>query len=171
MAPKEAVQAGLQTPVAEAGLTTPSGLSSVGLGQETPELLELRKKRIEAEMEGGETPSLYTVLPEKRAERVGASMMGSTHTYDVRKGSTAPALDTSGVELALNPEEVDLMNTEAMAVRAEAALREKQASLAKEDLSDMVAEHAAKQSSKRKRLSQQTGKEEKGAKRFKDFKF
>ena len=37
------------------------------------------------------------------------------------------------------------MDTEAMALKAEAALREQQASLAKEDLSDMVAEHAAKQ--------------------------
>ncbi len=37
-------------------MTTPSGMSSVGLGMggETPELLELRKRRIEAEMESGE---------------------------------------------------------------------------------------------------------------------
>jgi splicing factor 3B subunit 2 len=41
--------------------------------------------------------------------------------------------------------------------------------LAKEDLSDMVAEHAAKQSSKRKR---QVGKEEnKSGKKYKEFKF
>ena len=61
-------------------------MSSVGMstyGQETPELLELRKKKIEAEMEGGETPNLYTVLPERRNERIGASMMGSAHTYDL----------------------------------------------------------------------------------------
>ena len=38
-------------------------------------------------------------------------------------------------------------------------MREKQASLANEDLSDMVAEHAAKQSNKRKR---QAGKEKEG---------
>ncbi len=31
-----------------------------------------------------------------------------------------------GVELALNPEEVDLMDTDAMTARAEAALREQQ---------------------------------------------
>ena len=78
--------AGAQTPIVGEGLATPSGMSSVGiggLGQETPELLELRKKKIEAEMEGGETPNLYTVLPERRNERIGASMMGSTHTYDL----------------------------------------------------------------------------------------
>ena len=78
---------GMQTPIIDAGLATPSGMSSVGApGQETPELIELRKRRIEADMEGGDTPSLYTVLPEKKADRIGASMMGSTHTYDVPAG-------------------------------------------------------------------------------------
>ena len=44
----------MQTPLIDQGQATPSGASSVGLGLggETPELLELRKKRIEAEMEG-----------------------------------------------------------------------------------------------------------------------
>lgn len=164
-------QTGLQTPVVDAGLATPSGMTSVGLGQETPELLELRKKRIEAEMEGGETPNLYTVLPEKKTDRIGASMMGSTHTYDIRK-ATSSAIDSGGVDIALNPEEVDLMDSDAMQARAEAALREKQASLAKEDLSDMVAEHAAKQSSKRKRMANVSKEErDKGAKKYKDFKF
>lgn len=169
---------GLQTPVVNtAGLTTPSGMSSVGggLGGETPELLELRKKKIEGEMEaGGETPNLYTILPEKRSDRVGGSMMGSTHTYDVRKQPSQPSAFESGVELALNPEEVDLMDTDAMTARAEAALREQQASLAKEDLSDMVAEHAAKQSNKRKRLAaKDEGKGGSGtqAKKYKEFKF
>ena len=76
------------------GLATPSGMSSVGiggLGQETPELLELRKKKIEAEMEGGETPNLYTVLPERRNERIGQSMMGSTHTYDLGQAGISGA--------------------------------------------------------------------------------
>ena len=67
---------GAQTPIVDAGLATPSGMSSVGMaaaaaGGETPELLELRKRRIEAEMEaGGETPNLYTVLPERGGQRV-----------------------------------------------------------------------------------------------------
>ena len=37
--------------------------------------------------------------------------------------------------MALNPDEVDLMDTEAMQAKAEAALREQAASLAKEDFS------------------------------------
>ena len=83
----QADQSGLATPVVDAGLATPSGMSSVGMTAETPELLELRKRRIEAEMEGGETPNLYTILPEKRNERIAASMMGSTHTYDMKRTS------------------------------------------------------------------------------------
>merc|ERR1712227_976704 len=113
----DAAASGLQTPVVDAGL-------------ETPDNLELRKRRIEADMEGGETPQLaYQVIAGKRNGKGGRE---------------------AAVELALNPEEVDMMDTEAMALRAEAALREQQNLLAKEDLSDMVAEHAAKQKNKRK---------------------
>merc|ERR1712241_37012 len=119
---------GLQTPVVEAGLATPSGTASSVQGLETPESLELRKRRIEADMEGGDTP----------------------------------------VEMALNPEEIENMDSETMAIRAEAALREQQSQLAKEDLSDMVAEHAAKQKNKRKRQEQ---KEDPKQKKYKEFKF
>jgi splicing factor 3B subunit 2 len=134
-----------QTPLVDAGLATPSGMSSVagGHGLETPELIELRKRKIEADMEGGETPSLFTILPERHADRIGGAMMGSAHTYDIppppplpavgRGGPGRPPLppgpggvDLGGVELALNPEEVDLMDTDAMQAKAEAALRESQ---------------------------------------------
>merc|ERR1719195_1276610 len=147
---------GLQTPVVDAGLATPSGTTSVGAGLETPDNLELRKRRIEADMEGGETPQLpYQVIPEKRNERVGNS---------TGKGGK----EAVNVELALNPEDLDNMDTETMALRAEAALREQQNLLAKEDLSDMVAEHAAKQKNKRKA---QQSKEDPKAKKYKEFKF
>ena len=46
--------------------------------------------------------------------------------------------------------------------------REQQNELAKEDLSDMVAEHAAKQRNKRKR---QDAKEDPKQKKYKEFKF
>lgn len=52
------------------------------MGMETPDMIELRKKRIEDAMDqGGETPALYTILPEKKAA-VGGAMMGSAHVYD-----------------------------------------------------------------------------------------
>merc|ERR1719193_1298818 len=169
---EEAADSGLQTPVVEPGLATPSGTTSVGgAGLETPDMIELRKRRIEADMEGGETPSLpYTVIPERRNERIGGSMMGSAHTYDIKAGGKAQTKGKeAAVELALNPEEIDLMDSETMALKAEAALREQQANLAKEDLSDMVAEHAAKQKNKRKRQEQKDDKEK--AKKYKEFKF
>lgn len=87
-----------------------------------------------------ETPALFQVLAEKRVERVGGSMMGSTHIYDLG-GAKRP--DT--VELALDPSELDLVDTEAMTARYEQQLREQQSQLQKEDLSDMLAEHVARQ--------------------------
>jgi splicing factor 3B subunit 2 len=34
------------------GLITPSGITSIPAGMETPEIIELRKRKIESEMEG-----------------------------------------------------------------------------------------------------------------------
>ena len=65
------------------GLITPSGLTSIPTGMETPDMIELRKKKIEDAMEqGAETPQLYQVIPEKKTA-VGAAMVGSTHVYDM----------------------------------------------------------------------------------------
>ncbi|XP_075221871.1 splicing factor 3B subunit 2-like [Lycorma delicatula] len=168
-------RSGLVTPAE--GLITPSGITSIPAGLETPEIIELRKKKIESEMEGNETPALFQVLAEKRVERVGGAMMGSTHIYDIggaAAGGTVSVGGTTGrrgqdtVEVALDPSELDLVDTDAMAARYEQQLREQQSQLQKEDLSDMLAEHVARQKNKRKR--QQT-QENKQAKKYKEFKF
>ncbi|XP_055621747.1 splicing factor 3B subunit 2 isoform X2 [Toxorhynchites rutilus septentrionalis] len=172
-------ESGLITPAE--GLVTPSGLTSgVPAGMETPDTIELRKKKIESEMEDNETPVLYQVLQEKRNERIGASMMGSTHVYDLAaataagatggpRGARGGAIDREGmVELALDPSELD-MDNDAMAQRYEQQMREQQSHLQKEDLSDMLAEHVARQKSKRKR--QQTDTTSKQTKKYKEFKF
>lgn len=162
-------ETGLATP---AGLETPSGLSSVPAGMETPDSIELRKKRIEAEMEDNETPVLYHVLPEKKSDRIGGSMMASTHVYDIataqqQQARRAVVVDREGmVELALNPDELD-MDNEAMAQRYEQQMREQQSHLQKEDLSDMLHEHVMK-TSKRKR---QTTGSQKPKEDYKKFKF
>ncbi|XP_058790919.1 splicing factor 3B subunit 2 isoform X2 [Phymastichus coffea] len=175
---------GLVTPGAE-GLITPSGITSIPAGLETPETIELRKRKIESEMEGGETPALYTVLQERRTEGLGSSMMGSTHVYDMTgAGGQAPpsviaarrgAVSTSevrateregAVELALDPSELDL-DSEAMATRYEETMRNRQA-LRREDLSDMLQDHVQRQKSKRKR---QQNQESKSSKKYKEFKF
>ena len=115
-------------------------MSSVGAGLETPDMLELRKrKEIEDAMEtGGDTPALYTVLSEKRTN-VGASMMGSSHTYDL----AAPRKAADGVEITLDPSELEL-EPAAMAAKYDDTIKEREAKHNREDLSDMVAEHAAK---------------------------
>uniref|UniRef100_A0A182PL90 PSP proline-rich domain-containing protein n=1 Tax=Anopheles epiroticus TaxID=199890 RepID=A0A182PL90_9DIPT len=183
-------ESGLVTPAE--GLVTPSGLTSgVPAGMETPDTIELRKKKIESEMEDNETPVLYHVLPEKRNERIGAAMMASTHVYDISaagggggaagaggppaagrggtgRGAGGPVDREGMVELALDPSELDLDN-EAMAQRYEQQMREQQSHLQKEDLSDMLAEHVARQKSKRKR--QQTDTTSKQSKKYKEFKF
>lgn len=156
---------GLVTP-GDTGLVTPSGISSLPAGLETPDMIELRKKHLETEMEGGDTPALYTILPEKRVEgQAGRAMMASSHTYDM---SSAMSGRQQGVEVALDPSELDLVDTDAMAARYEATLREQQGG-DDEDFSDMVAEHAAKQRNKRRRLQNQ--EQNKPAKKYKDFKF
>ncbi|XP_018570665.1 splicing factor 3B subunit 2 [Anoplophora glabripennis] len=163
---------GLVTPAE--GLVTPSGLTSIPAGMETPEAIELRKKKIENEMDGAETPVLYHIIPEKRNERIGNAMMASSHVYDMSNvgGAGPPPVisrrtDREGmVELALDPSELD-MDSDAMAVRYEQQMRENQSQLQKEDLSDMLAEHVAKQKSKRKRQQQDT----KQTKKYKEFKF
>ena len=65
-------------------MITPSGISSIPTGLETPDIIELRKrKEIEDLMEAGsETPALFTVMHEKKTN-VGGAMMGSSHVYDI----------------------------------------------------------------------------------------
>lgn len=84
-------------------------------------------------------------------------------------GTRQPAIgDREGmVELALDPSELD-MDNDAMAQRYEQQMREQQSHLQKEDLSDMLAEHVARQKSKRKRQQADTSKQNK---KYKEFKF
>lgn len=107
--------------------------------------------------------------------------MGSTHVYDMstaagkappNMGATAAAArDREGmVELALDPSELD-MDNDAMAQRYEQQMREQQSHLQKEDLSDMLAEHVARQKSKRKRQQGTETAATKQTKKYKEFKF
>ncbi|XP_058678310.1 LOW QUALITY PROTEIN: splicing factor 3B subunit 2 [Ammospiza caudacuta] len=162
-------ETGFITP-ADSGLITPGGFSSVPAGMETPELIELRKKKIEEAMDGSETPQLFTVVPEKRTATVGTAMMGSTHIYDMSAvmGRKGPVPEAQGVEVALAPEELELDPT-AMTQKYEEHVREQQAQVEKEDFSDMVAEHAAKQKQKKRKAQPQDARG--GGKKYKEFKF
>ncbi|XP_056158043.1 splicing factor 3B subunit 2 isoform X2 [Lampris incognitus] len=164
-------ETGFFTP-ADSGLITPGGFSSVPAGMETPELIELRKKKIEEAMDGNETPQLFTVLPERRTGSVGTAMMGSTHIYDISGAMAGRKVgggqDSQGVEVALAPEELEL-DPMAMTQKYEEHVREQQAQVEKEDFSDMVAEHAAKQKQKKRKAQPQDTRG--GAKKYKEFKF
>lgn len=165
-------ETGFFTP-ADSGLITPGGFSSVPAGMETPELIELRKKKIEEAMDGNETPQLFTVLPERRTGPVGAAMMASTHIYEMSgqamvSRKVGGGQESQGVEVALAPEELEL-DPMAMTQKYEEHVREQQAQVEKEDFSDMVAEHAAKQKQKKRKAQPQDTRG--GAKKYKEFKF
>uniref|UniRef100_A0AAY4A5V1 PSP proline-rich domain-containing protein n=1 Tax=Denticeps clupeoides TaxID=299321 RepID=A0AAY4A5V1_9TELE len=154
-------ESGFFTP-ADSGLITPGGFSSVPAGMETPELIDAPSA------ETDQLP-LFTVLPERRAAAVGAAMMASTHVYDAMAGRKAGGgQDSQGVEVALAPEELEL-DPMAMTQKYEEHVREQQAQVEKEDFSDMVAEHAAKQKQKKRKAQPQDTRS--GAKKYKEFKF
>lgn len=76
---------GLETP---SGMATPSGLNSVTStvpgGLETPEFVDLRKKRQESEAPGpgpSQPRDLYQVIPER--ETTSRGFMGSSTAYDI----------------------------------------------------------------------------------------
>ncbi|CAG8438081.1 2017_t:CDS:10 [Funneliformis mosseae] len=173
------------------GLVTPSGLSSVPSGLETPEYIELRKfqntststANTASIASGLETPNfielrkyqkseedepkqLYTVLPQKEASISG--FMGSQH----RKAVGA------GVDVALDPSEMANLDEETLRAKFEEAQQATLPEGAHEDFSDMVAEHASKQAKKRQKVADSRAAARdsgpggsSGTKKYKEFKF
>jgi hypothetical protein len=99
-------------------------------------------------MDGDVTPSLYTVLPEKSVGVGQSSLLSTNRVYDfqaIKKDqmnqSTTNRNDVTGVDIALNPDELE-MNSQALEARYRQELKDKE--LAKEDLSDMVSDHLNK---------------------------
>ncbi|GMR58532.1 hypothetical protein PMAYCL1PPCAC_28727, partial [Pristionchus mayeri] len=163
---------GLQTPMTD-GFATPSGMSSaVPTGLDTPDTIELRKgKRGDESSLGGDTPAVaYHVIPEKRVDRIGGQMMGSTHVYDLAKKQ---AMTEGGVEVNIDPEDLEGLDKRGLEAKYEEQLRKQQKNREDdaegEDMSDMVAEHNAKQGRKRKAQEEKKNKEQN--KKYKDFKF
>lgn len=159
------------------GLVTPSGLASVPSGLETPEFIELRKdSRRSTEDEGPK--QLYQVLQQRETSISG--FMGSQHTYDVSNVPSASAAAAAaiksgtkrkmgqGVEVALDPSEMEHLDEAALQAKYDAAQHEHEPE--REDFSDMVAEHAGKQAKKRKK--QEDAKSAKdSSKKGKEYKF
>jgi splicing factor 3B subunit 2 len=162
---------GLVTP--SEGLITPGGYaSSIPAGLETPGLIELRKRRIEEEMEMRDNPALYQVLSEKKTERLGSSMMASTFVYDVgSSGTKKRKLGSDGqvYDVALDPSELDL-NPEQIQSRLQEKIQESsntRSQLTKDpELSDMVSRHIQETQKKKNKPTDDNKK-----KKYKDFKF
>lgn len=137
---------GFQTPAPPEGLVTPSGMTTGMTGLETPDTIELRKGK-ESSLLGTDTPAAaYHIIPEKKNDRIGGQMMASTHTYDLSKKQS---MRDDGVQISLDPEAID-MDEQGLAARYdEEQLRKKKHrdddDEDREDLTDMVAEHSAKQ--------------------------
>lgn len=139
-------------------------------------MIELRKKKIESDMEDNETPVLYKVLPEKPIN-VGSSMMGSSKVYDLTAAKKVSGGDTTDIDVALNPDELDL-DSDTIQARYNQQLKEHHSAggADKEDLSEMVVDHASKQNKKRKKQQETSNvkdsEKEKGIKKKeKEFKF
>ncbi|KIH45861.1 hypothetical protein ANCDUO_24092, partial [Ancylostoma duodenale] len=157
---------GIATPMTE-GMATPSGITTGVTGLETPDTIELRKgRRIEESLAGADTPAAaYHILPEKRVDRIGGQMMASTHIYDLSKKVGV----SDGVEVSLDPDAIDLDQGKLQEKYDEQLRKQTRAVDDREDLSDMVAEHAAGQN--RKRKAQEQKKSSHQSKKYKDFKF
>ena len=159
---------GMETPSSMAGgMETPSGFQSVAStvpgGLETPDFLELRKRRettTESDM-GGPAKSLYQVIPEHQTGIKG--FLGSDRAYDTRNIGTGnvpilgvdergqkrkAAQNASGVDVSIDAADLEGMNEAELRQKFEAARRSGQAGGAgqggREDFSDFVAEEAAK---------------------------
>jgi splicing factor 3B subunit 2 len=137
-------------------------------------MIELRKKKIESDMEDNETPVLYKVLPEKPVN-VGASMMGSSKVYDLSAAKKV-AGESTDIDVALNPDELDL-DSDTIQARYNQKLKEQHSAGGdKDDLSEMVSDHSVKQNKKRKKQQEQPSvkeseKDKATKKKEKEFKF
>ncbi|XP_074343920.1 uncharacterized protein LOC141683128 [Apium graveolens] len=147
----------------EDGIKSVDSLSSTPTGIETPDVIDLRKQQ----WKDSQKP-LYQVLEQKEAKIAPGTLLGTSHIYEVSDATQVkPAVKSvglhrgqrsDGVEVSLNPEELEGMENVLPAkyeeAREEEKLRNKQ-----EDFSDMVAENAKK----RKRKMQEKDKKSKKA--------
>ncbi|KAJ3333298.1 hypothetical protein HDU76_009624 [Blyttiomyces sp. JEL0837] len=147
------------------GLVTPSGLTSVPSGLETPDFIELRKD-VRREDEGPR--ELYKVIPQKEVAIRG--FMGSQHAYDMsavssssdssKKRKAVPGvIGNKSVDVAINPEDLEEGLEEDAVRRAyDNSVKAANKEMRGEDFSDMVAEHAQREAKKRKKDDKKDGK-------------
>lgn len=118
-------------------------------------------------MENTDNPQLYHILQEKKQDKLRKDIMASTHTYDLT--SVNQLRKKGAVEVALNPAELETIDEAGLSAKYDEKIKQQQESLQKEDLSDMVADHVARQ--KRKKDSNSSSNNKQQSKKYKDFKF
>jgi splicing factor 3B subunit 2 len=143
----------------EAGI---SSVSSAPSGIATPDSVHLRKLQNDGlntpsnqSLTGTETPDslsgeqqLYQVL-EQRDSRVGGSAFGSSHAYNVPGGAKGKAgAGRPGVDLALDPAELDKLDAGALKAKYDELRKAEQAANAPEDVSDIIEEQERKRRKK-----------------------
>ncbi|KAI8321003.1 DUF382-domain-containing protein [Martensiomyces pterosporus] len=151
-------------------------------GLETPDVVQLRKRAAGPGASDADRP-LYTILPEQATTQL-EGIVGSQYTYDVsvafdpsKKAAKAGTGGRKskpmgkGVDIALDASELAGLDQETLQAKyEEAAMQDGPAGaggVQQEDLSDMVAEHAAMQARKRKANAPDSSSKKKA----KDFKF
>ncbi|ORX61406.1 DUF382-domain-containing protein [Hesseltinella vesiculosa] len=156
------------------GTVTPSGMTSVSTiasGLETPDVVELRKERRTVPMSADEPPKqLYQVLQE--TDKSVSGLMGSQHGYELANVEKPVIAPTTGrifkrkhdeVDVAFDPSELEAgLDESTLRAKYNQQVSSKVPGANGEDLSDMVAEHANRQTKKKKQ--ERTRKE-------KEFKF
>ncbi|KAM1347617.1 hypothetical protein ACFX2H_036527 [Malus domestica] len=149
----------------EDGIQSVDSLSSTPTGVETPAQIELRKDQ----KKESEKP-LYQVLEQKEERIAPGTLLATGHTYNLsgtqdkagpKKVELLRGQKADKVEVTIQPEELDDMET-VLPAKYEEAREEEKLRSQKEDFSDMVAENEKK----RKRKQDKEGKNKK-----RDFKF
>ena len=140
-----------------------SSVSSVPSGLATPDQINLRKETggglaTPLSSSGVDTPDsvahgappsqqqLYQVISQREA-KVGGAAFGSAHTYNLPgqgSGGKPASGKPGGVELALDPSELEKLDEGALKARYDAQRRADREATAPEDVSDILAEHERK---------------------------
>ena len=141
-----------------------SSVSSAPSGIATPDSVHLRKMQNDGlntpsnqSTSGADTPEqqqLYQVI-EQRDSRVGGAAFGSSHAYNVPGSKAAKSGAKPGVDLALDPNELDKLDAGALKAKYDELRKAEQAANAPEDVSDIIEEQ------ERKRRKKQEAKEKK----------
>ena len=137
----------------EAGI---SSVSSAPSGIATPDSVHLRKMQNDGlntpsnqSTSGADTPEqqqLYQVI-EQRDSKVGGSAFGSSHAYNVPSGKAAKTAKP-GVDLALDPSELDKLDAGTLKAKYDELRKAEQAANAPEDVSDIIEEQERKRRKK-----------------------